>query len=404
MHSYAALLGHQPALSRAEFSSLLPDLIPGRFFGDFFTFQTTVPLDQEFLSRLGGTILLARKITGDSVVSLQDLPSLLLTELKGTGKKPVFSLRLFGLPPRHLTDLLRHCKTSLKKQGMPSRYVGSERLPPKAIQLHDEGLLDPKLGCELTVLCDRDDLWIGRTIAAQDVKDYTQRDIGKPVRDTTVGLLPPKLAQILLNFGEYLVREKTGKYTPPITVFDPFCGTGVIPLEALIRGHTVLASDLNRKAVTGTTKNIEWARKTYKILKKDSLSTVWKQDALKPFFLKSPPNVIVTEGSLGPALTKRPTIKDVEKMVRAAEELTAAFLLNCRTTLPGVPVAMTLPVWYAQKKFLFLTKIWGLFEDLGFRPVLPPHVSPTVEGHFSLLYRRPDQFVGREIVLLKPKG
>jgi hypothetical protein len=38
------------------------------------------------------------------------------------------------------------------------------------------------------------------------VNAYAKRDMGKPVRDTGVGLLPPKLAQILLNFGSWLVH------------------------------------------------------------------------------------------------------------------------------------------------------------------------------------------------------
>jgi tRNA G10 N-methylase Trm11 len=290
----------------------------------------------------------------------------------------------------------------LKKLGMPSRYVGTEKLPPKAIQLHDEGLLDPKQGAELTILQSKENLWIGKTVAAHDVKEYTLRDVRKPVRDTTVGLLPPKLAQIMLNFGLFLANTDV-KSKEQITVFDPFCGTGVVPLEAMIRGYNILASDLSAKAVSGSEKNIEWARKTYEILKKNVSSTVWKQDATKPFALKSLPTMVVTEGSLGPPLSKRPTMKEAMQHLRKSEELAAAFLQNCKATLPGVPVAIMLPVWYAQKSALMLSKIWTVIDSLGYRPVLPPHTSPMIEGHFSLLYRRPEQLVGREIVLLQPK-
>jgi len=412
MHSYAALLGRHTTLSRAELTALLPDLIPGKSFGDFFTFQTARELDQTFLSRLGGTILLMRRLISDSAMTIDDLPAILMTELRETAKKPVFSLRLFGLPPRRSQDLLKLCKQHLKKHGTPSRYVGSEREPPKAIQLHDEGLLNPKQGCELTVLLDKEDLWIGRTIAAQDVKAYTERDIGKPVRDTTVGLLPPKLAQTLINFGEYLAgssdkrkaeSDKQKVESGKLTVFDPFCGTGVIPLESMLRGYDVLASDLSLKAVNGCSKNIEWARKTYKIAKKDVETTVWKQDAQKPFALKNPPTIIVTEGTLGPPLLGRPTQKDTEKYMRQVETVIIGFLRNCKATLPGVPVVMTIPVWYAQKHMLFLTKVWDVMHELGYRPTLPPHISPSSDGRFSILYRRNDQFVGREIVLLQPK-
>lgn len=406
MHSYSALLGIHPAISVAELSSLLPDFLPShRFGGQFYSFETDQDIDQTFLNRLGGTIMISKRIIGESAVSIDDLPVLLQTELRGVKGKAVFSLRLVGVSPKRANALFKDCKQHLKAHGISSRYVGGPGNPPKPIQLHDEGLLDPASGCELVVLADKEDLWIGRTVGAQDVKAYTLRDIEKPVRDTTVGLLPPKLAQILLNFGDYLVSngKKLTVNSSQLTVFDPFCGTGVIPLEALLRGQSVLASDISLKAVNGTTKNVDWARKTYKLGKKDPASEIWKQDATKPFELKEKPDIIVTEGSLGPALKDRPTIKDVENLRKKADDLTIAFLKNCAATLPGVPIVMTLPVWYAQKRMIHLEKVWPVVTELKYSPVLPPHTDPVMPGHFSQLYRRADQFVGREIVMLKPR-
>lgn len=188
------------------------------------------------------------------------------------------------------------------------------------------------------------------------------------------------------------------------TVYDPFCGTGVIPVECLLRGSSVLASDVSLKAVNGCEKNLEWARKTYKIAKKDLPSTLWKQDATKPFDLKKlVPDVIVTEGSLGPSLSDRPTVKDIEKFMRDADDLAAGFLKNCKTSLPSTPIVMTLPVWYAQKKMMPLKKIATTITECGYRMVMPPHISGWLPDRLSLLYRRSDQFVGREIVLLLPK-
>lgn len=407
MHSYLALIGNHPAISTAELAAVLPDFQPkGYPRPDLLAFETKSDLDQAFLNRLGGIIMLAKRVVGDDV-KLEDVPQVLATELQEVKGKAVFALRSIGVPPRHAQEMYMTCKKALKSKGMASRFVGNERNHAKAIQLHDEELLNPKRGCELVILQGKTDLWVGRTVAAQHVKAYTKRDMEKPVRDTTVGLLPPKLAQILLNFGSYLAKGEKSPNSKvqipksPLTVFDPFCGTGVIPIEAMLRGDHVLASDLSEKAVKGTEKNVEWTRKTYAILKKNVDVTVWKQNAVKPFELKERPDVIVTEGTLGPALKSRPTVKEAETMCRDAEELTVAFLKNCKETLPGVPVVLTLPVWYAQKRMIWLTKIWDKLPELGFSPVLPPHVEPTNPGRFSLLYRRADQFVGREVVMLK---
>ncbi len=406
MHRYAAFLGIHPNLSIAELAAVLPDFQKGPLSGQLLMFSTAQELDQKFLNRLGGTVLIAKQITSNAV-TLDDVPALLGAELKGVKGKAVFALRFTGVSPNRAKNLYRACKDKLKQQGNSSRYVGSERDPAKAIQLHDEGLLDPKSGAELLIMQpqktaeknsqDTEAMWIGRTVAAQDVKAYTLRDMEKPVRDTTVGLLPPKLAQMLLNFGTFVAGKEKG-----VTVFDPFCGTGVIPIEALLLGWNVLASDLSLKAVNGCEKNIEWTRKTYKIAKKDVESTVWKQDATKAFELKEKPDMIVTEGTLGPPLTDRATVKDAETHCKQAEDIVGRFLTNCAETLPGVPVVMILPVWYAQKKIIHLQKVWDVITKLKYRATLPPHTDPSTEGRFSLLYRRTDQFVGREIVLLKP--
>lgn len=406
MPSYAALTGHQPHISAAELSAVCVDIKPQRWFGtDYFVFQTNNDIDQKAFNHLGGSIVIAKSILEPGAkADLTDVPGLLHDQMQSVKGKAVFSLRFHGVGRSQVRSFYKDCKQYLKRQMMPSRYVGSQFEPAKAIQLHDEGVLDPKHGCELVILLGKDtkDVWIGRTVGAQDVKAYTLRDMEKPVRNMTVGILPPKLAQMLLNFGEYLVKL-SGKDTKILTVLDPFCGTGVIPLETMARCWHVLASDVSLKAVNGAKKNIDWARKTFKFLKKDVTSTVWKQDAAEPFDLKEAPDVIVTEGTLGPPLSGRATQREAEKYAREAQELTEAFLENCSKAIPTVPIVMTWPVWYVRKQLVFLPKMHDLAMNLGYRPILPPHVDPTVGGRLSLLYRRPEQFVGREIVMLRPK-
>ncbi|PIR48114.1 hypothetical protein COU80_06100 [Candidatus Peregrinibacteria bacterium CG10_big_fil_rev_8_21_14_0_10_55_24] len=415
MPSYAAFLGHQPHLSLAELTALLPDCtVTDSSFPQIVVFQTMRELDQEFLKTLGGTMVIARSVLENTQsVTLEDVPQILLSALGSGRGKATFSLRTVGLTPKSVRMLYRRCKDRLKDAGRPSRYVGNEKKPALPLLLHQHDMLTGKRGCELVILIlgkeEERTLWIGRTVAAQDVVAYTHRDVEKPVRDTTVGLLPPKLAQMLMNFGLFLVRSQRGELPTkrskplPLTVYDPFCGTGVIPMECLVRGWNVLASDLSQKAVNGCTKNIEWIRKELKILKKDVASTVWKQDAGKPFDLKkTPPDVIVTETSLGPSLIARPTQKDVSKLKAESEKLQASFLENAAKTLPSVPIVCAWPAWRQKGGWVHLENIWKTVEKLKYRPMLPPHTDPLGPRHFSLLYQRSDQFVGREIVLLMP--
>ncbi len=415
VHSYAAFIGHQPHISLAELSATVPGFkLHSIAAGSVALFESSEPLPKGFLGRLGGTIVIAERVEnrkGD----LSQIPQMLAEQVKEMKKgKVTFAFRTVGLSPDQVKRLYRDSKDFLRKMGRSSRYVGNERKPAASVLLHDQGLLEGKEGCEICVIRLKEELWVGMTRDAQDVDAYTKRDIEKPVRDTTVGLLPPKLAQVLLNFGVWLAggdaeREvpadpkdkKSKKSKRPFAVLDPFCGTGVVPIECLLRGYAVLASDKSEKAVAGCLKNLEWLRKEEKILKTVVPSTVWKQDALKPFSLKTLPDAVVTETSLGPNLRARPTAKDAQALRSEAEALQQEFLKNAAATLPGVPLVVTWPAWYYSKGPLRLEKVWQKLEKLGYEAVLPPEIV-SATGSPSLLYRRPEQFVGREIVLLRP--
>ncbi len=405
MHHHAAFIGHQPHISLAELAASVPGFtLDGLVERSAVLFGSSEELGPKFLDNLGGTVVLARRLGDGAEMTLDQIPQLLQKQVASLKGKVTFSIRSSGLSTDTVRDLYRACKNHLKKHGRPSRYVGNERRPAASVLLRDAGLLGGKGGCEICVIKHDKVLWVGVTIAAHDIDAYTKRDIEKPVRDTTVGLLPPKLAQIMLNLGHWLVREEcihVGKSVPKIlTVFDPFCGTGVIPLECLMRRWNVIASDKAEKAMLGTKKNIEWIRKEEDISKTAVLTAVWKQDATKPFSPPAQPDMIVTETSLGPALRSRPTSKDTQEMKSDSERLEEAFLRNAAATLTGAPVVCTWPVWYYSRGPVRLERVWDRLASIGYEAVLPPGIVSTERA--SLLYRRPEQFVGREIVLLRP--
>ncbi len=400
MPQYAAFLGNQPRLSIAELSACIPDFTLQRVIArSVAVFNTSRTLTAEDLKNWGGTMLLAQNISG-AEPSLGDVPQMLVTETEGVKGKVTFALRGAGVAPRVIRDLYRTCKDALKKAGRSARYVGNEHKPAVTPLLHDTGIADGSGGCEIVILGDEDFLFVGKTIAAQDADAYTLRDMEKPVRDTRAGLLPPKLAQMMINFAWSLLPDEK-KTKKQLTVLDPFCGTGVIPLECLARGWNVLASDKSEKAVTGCQKNIEWLRKVSTIKKSEVKSQVWKQDALKPFALKDVPDLVVSETMLGPALSSRPTVKDVQGMRAEADKLEIAFLKNAAETLKDIPLVLSFPVWYQRTGPQRLERVWDAIADAGFEAVLPPGID-LEDGHKSLTYRRGDQFVGREIVLLRP--
>jgi tRNA G10 N-methylase Trm11 len=88
---------------------------------------------------------------------------------------------------------------------------------------------------------------MGVTILFQDVDEYSARDYGKSVRDMDVGMLPPKLAQIMLNIS----GEARG-------IYDPFVGLGTVLIEAAHGGYwALLGSDLAPEMVEASRENLQ---------------------------------------------------------------------------------------------------------------------------------------------------
>lgn len=418
MPTYAAFLGHQPAISLAELMVMLPDLKPKKQWDPrIVTFETVQEITTNWLRQLGGTVLIAKEIpSGDDSkkkTRLEDtVPKILHKELKDVKRKATFSFRCMGVPRSEIRSLYRTCKKYLREKNLPSRYIGNERHPAKPGTLLLRGIPGPE-SAEIVILQDaeRKNIWIGKTCAVQDIEAYTNRDMGKPFRDTETGLMPPKLAQVLLNLSLMMLPEKRALIKDPkkgtslwegITVWDPFCGSGVIALEALIRRAHMIASDRTEKAVAGCSENIRWLRLKEKTPKAIT-HHVFKQNALKPAELPKRPTLIVTETSLGPALKKPPTKKEAASLVREAEELEAAFFENMAAHFPEVPVVCTFPVYISRDgERNFLQKILQKTEKLGYRRTMIGTSFLKTTDRQSLLYLRPDQMVGREIFCFMP--
>ena len=428
MPSYCAFLGHQPHISLAELCVLLPDFaLQKQWSPQIITFETKEEIDEQWLEQVGGTVLIAKEISipahlkRKKNLSLEEtIPPLLHGELKGVKRKAMFSFRCFSVPRSEVRTLYKTCKKYLKEKEMPSRYIGNERHPAKPGTLLLRGIPGPQ-SCEVVILHDSGSKtgsksgepkeWIGKTCAVQDIEAYTERDIGKPYRDTKTGFMPPKLAQVLLNFGlmplpnrsqDSEAKKKQENIWEKITVWDPFCGTGVIALEALHRRAHVLASDKSEKAVKGCKENIQWLRKKEKTPKAITHET-WKQNATKSTDLARKPSVIVTETSLGPALSKTPTKKEVTKMISEGEKLEVEFFANLAELTPDVPVVCTFPVYITRdSEKHYLPKVIEKIQKLGYRLTCISNKAIRMTDRSTLLYLRPDQHVGREIAIFLP--
>ncbi len=427
MPEYCAFLGHQPHISLAELAVLMPDFSPKKQWdARIVTFETAQVITQEKMRLLGGTVLIAEKLplppsaAGKRSIPLEDvIPKMLYQELKKTSKgdtrgakrKVTFSFRCLNVQRSAIRSLYRICKQFLRERELPSRYIGNERHPAKPGTLLLRGIPGPR-SAEIVILQDRDrkHTWVGATCAVQDIEEYTARDMGKPFRDTRTGLLPPKLAQIMLNLATMTFPkdlrsklEDAGNWEG-VTVWDPFCGSGVILMETLLRRAHTIGSDRMERAIKGCRQNMRWLRlreKTPKAIAHE----VFKQNATKSCTLPKNPTVIVTETSLGPGLSKPPTKQEVAKLLREAEALESAFFQNIAALLPDVPIVCTFPVYITRDGVKHqLTKSLKMIDKLGYRLTGVHTPFHKKNDRMSLVYLRPDQHVGREIFCFLPPG
>ena len=198
---------------------------------------------KKVFNRLGGFIRFGYII--------EDLDTF-LNDFSKKEDKVIFGLSILGNPEstdsRFLRKLGKQIKVGLKEVGRPSRFVNplSRSSALNSAQIVGNSILEK--GFELCIIRTENEEIYGSTISVQDVDGFAKRDMDKPHTDLEMGTLPPKLARIMVN----LTGRKDG------IVWDPFCGSGTILMEAGILGFDLLGSDIDEKAIEYTEKNIEW--------------------------------------------------------------------------------------------------------------------------------------------------
>lgn len=275
-------------------------------------------------------------------------------------------------------------KKSVKNSGRSVRVVPNTGLELNSAQvIHNR--LTTGLGCELLFIRDGRRTHLAKTLYVQDIDDYARRDFGRPKRDAFVGMLPPKLAQTMLNLAQV---------SPGNRVLDPFCGTGVVLQEAALMGASVYGSDVSTRMVDFARQNLKWLRDGYAIDFEeylevtDATSAAWQQ----------PIDRVVCETYLGRPMTELPATHQLEVIVNECNDITTKFLTNLHRQLtPGTRCCIAVPAWFDGRKFLRL-KIVDDLKKIGYN-----RVSFKFTSNDSLIYHRENQVVARELLVLTVK-
>jgi tRNA G10 N-methylase Trm11 len=381
-----AILGRQPKLGAVELESIY-----GAKHLRALNNAALLDLPTQDISfkRLGGTVKLAQILTVLPNTNWQQILQYLMEKIPAhmqyqpTGKF-TFGLSIYGLPVSlaDQTKGLMAIKRVIRSTGKSVRVIPNKTAALNSAQvLHNK--LTTKGAWELLLVRDGPKTILAQTIFVQDIEAYAARDQARPARDARIGMLPPKLAQIMVN----LANPQNGT-----TILDPFCGTGVVLQEALLMGYQVLGTDLEPRMIEYTKKNLDWLSANYQL--PTSNYQITQGDATN---YKWPPNVsaVASEIYLGRPLTHLPSSEELHKIANDVNTIFKKFLRNIGQQInPGTKLSLAVPAWRTKNGFVSLPSLDNL-SDLGYNQLDFKSAGPK-----DLIYYREDQIVARQLIIL----
>jgi tRNA G10 N-methylase Trm11 len=258
---------------------------------------------------------------------------------------------------------------------------------------------------ELSLTIGQEQAVLSRIVAVQDIDAYTLRDMGRPHLLKKTGMLPPKLAQILINLSGV---------TKGRSLIDPFCGSGLVIQEASLQGIKGYGLDIHPRTVELCRENLEWARTACSLPLPPDLQTVIRHgDATDTNIYRKwgkQFDAVVTEGELGPNFSSDPDQRTLDKIIKELLLLNSAFLRAIHPYIvPKGRLVCCFPVWNSvkgaeHKPFRLFPLISQKFNVLGYTIISPFPKGLGRDTKFcvsTLFYERPSQRVGREIVILE---
>ena len=415
MTKYAFLFGNHPTLSLAELLSFLEN--HKITYGKYQLLHDILIIDvqrspqsiAQLQNQLGGVIKIFI-IKGEFRGKMFELDKILTPEklikefFAQKDRKINFGISVYSEPDPTYAELnwLNNFAYNIKrklKDTYSIRYVEDKSMRLSSVQVERNQLIDT--GAEIALIRDRDNYYLGKTLSVQDYQAYSERDWDKPSPDAKSGMLPPKLAQMLLNLAR-------GNRTH--VIYDPFCGSGIVLQEATLLDLDIYGSDISDDAIKNTINNLDWFFKLKKLPKINLQTHIKEADAthIKWDRLNSPEVTIVTEPYLGPPLKRILFGRDAEKIGQELSQLYYQFFQNLKKNFSSVKrIGMVFPIFKTRDGLRYV-EILEEIKQLGYIPkqVLSADLikkDPGVSKRGGFLYSRPDSLLLRELFVFEKK-
>lgn len=432
---YISILGRQPELGMAELESI--------YGKTSWLNKGTALIDAKYVSlpRLGGSQKLGKLVFTLPSSDWHSLSNKVVRYYQDLWRNEPGKLTLgisvydLKVSPREVQKLGITLKGTLKKQGVSLRLVPNvEPALSTATSHHNKlGLSSNKI--ELIIVgASSGEIVVAESIGSQNITAYAKRDQARPKRDAFVGMLPPKLAQIMINLavgqleGKRNLTSNTSRaadvtsISDPlqpksdqtsgllsdlersritnggaeegergVVVLDPFCGTGVILQEAALQGYAVYGTDLSEKMIHYSRDNLNWLADSHRVTfdwylhEGDAMTAKWRQ----------PIDVVVAETYLGQPFSAPPSDSKLEEVLGNCNHIIIEFLRNIGGQVqPGTPFCLAVPAWRQKDGTFAHLPIVDTLGKYGYKPTELKNVSKN-----DLLYYREDQVVARELLI-----
>lgn len=234
----------------------------------------------------------------------------------------------------------------------------------------------------------------------QNIEVYETVDFGKPGRSMDMGMMPAKLAHMMINIWLTNVIHHSDLDMENLIIYDPFVWSWTTWMLANHLGYDFMGSDIK---INYAEQNAIW-RKTTKFHTPDKQFNIFTQDITKKLENqwineRTKRNMlIVTEWRLWPIVGKKTSSQDIQKFQRQVLAIYKSFLDRIQElSVWGVKpsVIFTIP-YYANQASSWIT-INSLEKDLS---DYGTQIGIHIQG-ISEIYGREWQNVGRKIMIIK---
>jgi tRNA G10 N-methylase Trm11 len=282
-------------------------------------------------------------------------------------------------------DWMAKIKSTLKSNEKSCRVVLPKKKDYNTAEVAHNRLCEQK-GIHLWVLRGNQCWTVHSTVAVQDIRGFSERDYDKPKRSPKNGMLPPKLALMMLNLAH-----------PAKRTLDPFCGSGTVLLEGMKQRILVDGSDIANELVSDAKDNVTW----FADLAFREAGIVKQHDATKPLAKSKHSatvyDAIVTEGTLGPVYKMLPHRDEMRTNIKKLLALYKDFFSHIGDSITAdAKIVICFPRYQVKgpKEQLNQFALWHQIKKQkwfveNFRATRP-----------SMVYSREHQIVQREVVVI----